>query len=55
LPVVAISLISASRVPGTARRVEGSRRGLSTLRAGSAYRLIYEMLPSKGKITKARN
>ena len=35
LPVVAATwLISASRVSGTARRVDGSRRGLATLRAG---------------------
>ncbi len=35
LPVVAAAwLISARRASGTARRVEGRRRGLSTLRAG---------------------
>lgn len=41
LPVVAaIWLISASRLSATARRVEGRRRGLDTLRAGLSAGLI---------------
>ena len=40
-PVVAATwLISASRVSATARRVEGRRRGLATLRAGLSLSLI---------------